>query len=86
MHVLLLRWEEDEMGVEYELDDLEKVFKNAYGFETETWLIPTFKSHLALNRKAMQFVDDFGNAENLLIVYYGGHGLMNGSRQALWTW
>jgi hypothetical protein len=34
----------------------------------------------------MQFVDDFGNAENLLIVYYGGHGLMNDSRQALWTW
>jgi hypothetical protein len=24
-------------------------------------------------------------AANLLIVYYAGHGLMNGSRQAVWT-
>lgn len=74
------------MGVEYELDDLAKTFKTMYGFESETWLIPTVKSHFALNRKALQLVEDFGNADDLLIVYYAGHGLMNSSRQALWTW
>jgi hypothetical protein len=84
--VLLLRWEEDEMGVQYELDDLAKTFKSIYGFDTETWLIPIAKSHRALMSKASQMVDEFGKAGDLLIVYYAGHGLMSASRQALWTW
>jgi hypothetical protein len=86
VHVLLLRWEEDSIGVEYELNDLAKTFRSAYGFETETWLIPTFKPSRTLSRKASQFIDDFGNADNLLIVYYAGHGLIDDSRQAVWSW
>jgi hypothetical protein len=86
VQVLLLRWEHDEMGVEYELDDLAVTFKNAYGFNTETWLIPTTQPHLALMGKAFKMVQDFGQKDNLLIVYYAGHGGMNSSRQPLWTW
>jgi hypothetical protein len=74
------------MGVQYELDDLAKTFKSTYSFQTETWLIPTSKSHFALMGKALQVVQDWGKADELLIVYYAGHGLMNPSRQALWTW
>lgn len=74
------------MGVQYELDDLAATFSCAYGFKTETWLIPTQESHIALMGKAFQVVQEFGKADNLLIIYYGGHGLMNGSRQLLWTW
>ena len=48
------------MGVEYELDDLAKTFNSTYGFEMETWLIPTGKSHLALMGKALQLVQDLG--------------------------
>ena len=73
------------MGVQYELDDLVKAFRATYRFETETWLIPTAKSHFALMGKALQLVQDFGKADNL-IVYYAGYGLMSLSRQALWTW
>ena len=40
VEVLLLRWEEDELPVEWELNDLAKVFRD-YKFNTETWLIPT---------------------------------------------
>jgi hypothetical protein len=86
VQVLLLRWQHDTMGVEYELDDLAKIFKNAYGFNTETWLIPTTQPHLALMGKAFKMVQDFGKKGNLLIVYYAGHGGMNSSRQPLWTW
>lgn len=73
------------MGVQYELDDLAKTFQS-YGFETETWLIPAVKSHFALMQKALQVVDEYGKADSLLIVYYAGHGRMNASRQAEWTW
>ncbi|KAN0095444.1 hypothetical protein V8E51_016155 [Hyaloscypha variabilis] len=85
VHVLLLRWEEDSMGVQYELDDLAKSFGTTYGYATETWLIPSVKSHFALMEKALQVVRDFGKADNLLIVYYAGHGHMNASRQAMWS-
>lgn len=86
MHVLLLRWEEDTMGVALELEDLAKTFTFVYGFETEIWLIPTVKSHVALTAKALQTVQDFGGPDDLLIVYYGGHGLINDVRQGVWTW
>jgi hypothetical protein len=74
------------MGVQYELEDLAKCFENIYGYQIETWLIPTTKSHFALMEKALQVVRDYGEADSLLIVYYAGHGLMNASRQAVWSW
>lgn len=74
------------MGVVLELDDLANTFRSAYGFETETWLIPTVKSLFALTTKALQTVQGFGDPDNLLIVYYGGHGLINDARQGVWTW
>ena len=86
VRVLLLRWEEDEMGVQYELDDLAKTFRELYGFEIETWLIPAAESHLSLMGKAFTTVQECGKAGNLLIIYYAGHGFMNGSRQPLWSW
>lgn len=74
------------MGVGWELDDLAKTLKKAYGFNTETWLIPNTQPHLALMGKAFKIVQDFGKKDNLLIVYYAGHGGMNTSRQPLWHW
>jgi hypothetical protein len=74
------------MGVEHELNDLAEVFQKAYGFQTETWLIPTLEPHFALMTKALEIVQRFGIENDLLIVYYAGHGLMNDSRQAVWTW
>ncbi|PVH80663.1 hypothetical protein DL98DRAFT_588255 [Cadophora sp. DSE1049] len=85
VQVLLLRWEQDTMGVQYELDDLAAAFAESYGFKTETWLIPSSQPHLALMGKAFKMVQDFGMKDNLLIVYYAGHGGMNSSRQPLWT-
>ncbi|KAK0106924.1 hypothetical protein ONS95_003640 [Cadophora gregata] len=85
VQVLLLRWEQDTMGVQYELDDLAAAFAKGYGFKTETWLIPSTQPHLALMGKAFNIVQDFGVKDNLLIVYYAGHGGMNSSRQPLWT-
>ena len=85
VEILLLRWENDEMGVEFELDDLGKVFES-YGFNRETWLIPSENPHLELTIKAANFVKDHESEECLFIVYYGGHASINAARQSTWSW
>ncbi|KAH8766234.1 hypothetical protein BGZ57DRAFT_798548 [Hyaloscypha finlandica] len=84
VEVLLLRWEEDELQVEWELNDLAKVFR-AYNFNTETWLIPTESPYMKMMSKALQFVGDHQSEDTLLIVYYGGHAKINEARQSTWS-
>jgi hypothetical protein len=85
IYALLLRWEKDEMNVDWELDSLQKVFMN-YGFDTEKWLIPSQYSHLMLNNKVSALVQKYNDQDSLVIIYYAGHGFINDSRQATWTW
>ncbi|KAF8860407.1 hypothetical protein BDZ45DRAFT_312341 [Acephala macrosclerotiorum] len=81
--VLLLRWEDDEMNVDWELDDLEKIFRQ-YGFDTESWLIPRKNAHLKLMSKAVEIVENHDGKDDLVIVYYAGHAFINTARQATW--
>ncbi len=76
------------MNVEWELEDLEKVFQG-YGFMTEQWLIPTKSSHLRLMSKAVDVVEQHQRDDeqtDLVIVYYAGHAYINNSRQSSWSW
>jgi hypothetical protein len=82
---LLLRWEEDELQVEWELNDLAKVLRD-YKFNTETWLIPTESPLMKMMAKALQFVGDYESEDTLLIFYYGGHARINEARQSTWPW
>ncbi|KAL8835228.1 MAG: hypothetical protein Q9170_003390 [Blastenia crenularia] len=84
VHVLLLSWEDDDLGVTAEIDELEDVFVIVYCYETERWKIPGTKSHNALSRRIMRLLDDFESSDKLLVVYYGGHGYMNEDRQCVW--
>jgi hypothetical protein len=80
-------WEVDTLGVESELSTLRDVFERQYGFNVETWLIPaTEKSHNSLTQKALNFIDNFDSKDNLFILYYAGHGLINEHRQSTWAW
>lgn len=73
------------MNVEWELDDLEKIFRE-YGFGTERWLIPRKNAHLKLMSKAVEIVEEHEGKEDLVIVYYAGHAFINTARQATWCW
>lgn len=73
------------MNVEWELDDLEKVFMS-YGFNTERWLIPRMNAHLRLMGKALEVVEKHDGRDDLVIVYYAGHAFINAARQATWSW
>ena len=86
VHTLLLSWEDDNLGVADEIDELRDVFRNLYSFEAEEWKIPSKRSHNSLAAKVLGFLDDYESKDNLLIVYYGGHGEMNDDRQCVWSW
>jgi len=84
VHSCLIRWE-DAPEFEEELGELERTFQQ-YGFTTRVWLIPRANSYRYLMRKTLDFIDSNDNAGNLFILYYAGHGKMNGTtRQADWV-
>lgn len=84
VYVLLISWENDDLGVVTEIDELEVLLRHMYHYRTDQWKIPSNKSHNAVVRRIMQSLEDFESTDNLLIVYYGGHGYMNEDRQCVW--
>lgn len=80
----LIRWEEDELQVEHEINHLYDVFNKWYGFNTEIWLIPSVAPQIKLTRETCDFLQKFDAEGNLFIVYYGGHGKINHARQNQW--
>lgn len=86
VRVLLLSWEEDNLGVISEIVELQSVFEDEYRFQTETWRIPSRRSHSSLLSRMVKFMDEFEANDILLIIYYGGHGGMNENRQCVLSW
>ncbi|KAI9694723.1 MAG: hypothetical protein M1822_000339 [Bathelium mastoideum] len=74
VYVLLLRWEDDDLGTQTELDALKVVFEKVYGYSTEEYLIPSHKPAQQLEWKLINFRQAYDAEQNLLILYYGGHG------------
>jgi len=84
VNVCLIRWEDDELGVQRELSTLNNVLQD-YGFRTNVFLIPGLNSHWDLMRKTLDFIQACDNDQNLFVLYYAGHGRMNSARQAEWV-
>ncbi|KAI4257149.1 MAG: hypothetical protein L6R42_005834 [Xanthoria sp. 1 TBL-2021] len=84
VHVLLLSWEDDDLGVVSEVNDLDDLFREVYRYRTDQWRIPSTKSHNALARRILRSLAEADASDKLLIVYYGGHGFMNEDRQCVW--
>lgn len=86
VHVLLLSWEDDDLNVDEEAKGLQNVLEEFYGFSTERWKIPSNRSNIQLQSKLVDFQETHDKEDNLLIVYYGGHGYLNDNRQSMWLW
>lgn len=92
MFVLFIRWEDDvslntgiNNGIQGEIDALERVLVDDYGFETEQYLIPSQNPQRSLQRAIFLFQELHSSREELLMVYYGGHGLLNDLNQSIWA-
>ena len=74
VHVLLLQWVADDLGVNTEVENLEALLSgDQFNFTTKTWKIPSESPRERLAERLMTFQEnkDIGD---LLIVYYAGHG------------
>lgn len=85
VHVLLLQWEYDDLGVAPEVQALATVFEQDFGFHVENYVIPINKSFQHLNRTLLDWTDWHDHDDALLIVYYAGHGTISDlGRTLIW--
>lgn len=84
VNVLLISWQDDDLGVATELSELDSVFRHVYGYHTDQWKIPSTQSHIALARRILDLLVTASSTDKLLIIYYGGHGFMNDQRDCVW--
>jgi hypothetical protein len=93
VQVLLLSWEEDDLGVAKEIAPLRKVLEKRYHFKVREFLIPSpdLETNVdplrSLNRQVTSFLDTFDQRDTLLIVYYAGHASKpsDADGQSLWS-
>ncbi|KAF2634567.1 hypothetical protein P280DRAFT_474521, partial [Massarina eburnea CBS 473.64] len=84
--VLLVKWahELDELNTKEEAEGLEKVFRKQFHYETKiVELDLSSKPQLQLNLHLTEFVAKHDGPNNLLIVYYTGHGVFRDDHKHL---
>jgi hypothetical protein len=80
---LLIRWAEDDLGTLPELEKLERVFREGYGFETAFYDIPEANSEEELTKRIFEFKRG-SKEDHLLIIYYGGHSDDSQLENSVW--
>jgi hypothetical protein len=76
VHVLLLSWEDDNLGVDKEIKRLGHVLSHLYQFNVERFQIPRKTPGKATASRVSQFLENDG-VGSLLIVYYAGHARLS---------
>lgn len=56
------------------MDALHKILDQGFHYETDFYQIPSAKWETALNTKIANFVHEYNSPDNMVIVYYAGHG------------
>ncbi|KAK3333025.1 hypothetical protein B0T19DRAFT_473783 [Cercophora scortea] len=69
----LVSWEDDDLGVEKELDELAQLFDDVYSYDVEKWKIPSSDQQERLDEKVRDVIKGWQSPSSLLIFYYAGH-------------
>jgi hypothetical protein len=89
VNVLLLTWAEDDIGLIDEIDELERVFSEEFRYFVWRYQIPSQRSQVELQLQITSFIKLWGSSEeNLIIVFYSGHGgptRNNLSSECIWS-
>jgi hypothetical protein len=91
VRVLMIRWEHDDLGVISEVDDLQKQFEKME-FGVEHLIIPgeTTAHNYTASKALRSGLEAFHTGENkskndLLIIYYAGHGVLKADNMSYWA-
>lgn len=76
VHVLMLYWKDDDLGVASEIRDLASIFIKTFHYLVESWEIPSEKPTRCIQERMNKFLK-YDSLESLLIVYYAGHAIQN---------
>jgi hypothetical protein len=85
VYALLFHWTDDDLGVFQEVHDLAKVFFEVCEFTHVTVAsIPRRHAHALVDSEIRSFTSRYASPNNLLIVYYSGHGSLDSRHQLNW--
>ncbi|KAL6719066.1 hypothetical protein ACLMJK_003301 [Lecanora helva] len=71
---LFLTWADDDMECKNkEVVKLGDLFRDEFHFKTEYYEIPSERWETALHKRVADFCHEYDSAEDLAIIYYGGH-------------
>ncbi|CZR56089.1 uncharacterized protein PAC_05977 [Phialocephala subalpina] len=74
VHVLMISWTHDDLGVWREIIALRTVLEDMYNFKVEEYKIPGISQpDRALKSRVIEFLNSSDRQDTLLIVYYAGH-------------
>jgi hypothetical protein len=62
---------------------LQDLFRNRFNYSTKSYRIPSQKSETSLQLELATFVNQNDSPENLIIVYYNGHGIADEGSEGL---
>lgn len=86
IHALILCWEEDDLGCEAEALRLKGVFDDRFHITSTRYVsIPSTQPYGFVESELCDFKRDHSCKENLLIVYYGGHGGLDEYGRMTWS-
>jgi len=86
VNVLVLSWKDGDDAIAVQVEEVKRLFVDLFNYFVRPYEIPSQDSQRLLNLHVAQFIQCFGGQDNLIIVYYGGHGGMSDPTETLCTW
>ncbi|KAL9591887.1 MAG: hypothetical protein Q9179_007273 [Wetmoreana sp. 5 TL-2023] len=66
-----------------QVDALRNLFENRFHYETKSYEIPKTRWQTGLQKEIADLYYDYDSPDNLVILYYGGHGYVGGETESL---
>ncbi|CAK4034149.1 Hypothetical predicted protein [Lecanosticta acicola] len=83
---LLLCWQDDDLEAwTREVVRLGSIFKEQYSYDVHQFRIPSDRAVTATHKRVADFAHQYDGPNNLMILYYGGHGFKEDNRLKLYA-
>jgi hypothetical protein len=79
VYVLMIKWQDkiDQLRVRQEVNDLTSVFQNIFKYDVTELQLEASNPQLQLKSEVLRWAWEHDGPDNLLIVYYAGHGIFD---------